>query len=161
MKNWKIAVIALVAALATGCAVPSFNGSAIAPEIHQSKPEVVLIKDAETRDGFRQTVENWLTKNNYQYTVEPEGTKHGLDKLTIEYVGEWKWDLALFLSSAKVEAFHKGQRVGEVTYKAPNNFNTNKFSKAEERIESMLEVLFGKLTDLEATSALSKKRNPS
>lgn len=154
MNIWKVTIITAIAIVITGCAGPRYNGSAIAPELHQHKPQVVVIEDAETREGFRKTIENWLQKNNYQYSISPDGSKHNQDILTIEYVGHWNWDLALYLSRAKIEAFHQGQRVGEVTYKAPNTLNTNKFSNAEERIEYMLEVLFGKISDIEANRSI-------
>ncbi|MBY4676125.1 Sbal_3080 family lipoprotein [Marinobacterium arenosum] len=152
--NWKVLIVCVLAMLTSACAAPRYSGSAISQDIHENGTEIVLIKDNETRDGFRQTVENWFKKNNYKYVVKAEGSKHEFDKLTIEYVGKWNWDLALYLSDAKMEAFHQGQRVGEVSYKAPNSLNTNKFSNAEERIEYMLEVLFGKLSDIEATKAI-------
>lgn len=154
MNQLKITLVGLITILTTACSAPHFKGEPIGSKIQSKGAEIVLIKDTETRDGFREAIEQWLTKNNYKYTVTPDGTKHDLEKLTIEYVGYWKWDLALYLSEARVEAFHQGQRVGQVSYKAPNSLNTNKFSHAEKRIEKMLEVLFGKVTDYEATNSL-------
>ncbi len=103
---------------------------------------------------IKSTLNDEEPKNGYTYSVKASGSKHDLKKLTLEYVGHWRWDLALFLSNAKVEAFHEGQRVGEATYNAPNGLNTKKFSNASERIQYLMDVLFGKLTALEATSAI-------
>ena len=156
MKKLGILALSFIVLFATGCAAPKYDGTAISDEITNKKPQVEIIHNDKTREGFKETVETWLKKNGYAYTIKQSGSKHDLDKLTIEYVGIWRWDLALFLNSAKIEAFHEGQRVAEATYKAPNNMNMNKFSNADERIKYLMDVLFGKLTPQEATSTIKK-----
>ena len=154
MKKLGILSLSIIILFATGCASPKYEGNAISADISKKKPEIEIIQDDKTREGFKVAVEDWLKKNNYSYSVKQSGSQHDLEKLTLEYVGIWRWDLALFLNSAKIEAFHEGQRVSEVTYKAPNNLNTSKFSNAKERIEYLMDVLFGKLTAQEATSEI-------
>lgn len=80
------------------------------------------------------------------------------DKITIEYVGNWSWDLALYLREARIEAFHDGQRVGEVVYKAPNSLNTNKFANAEEVIKYMMDIMLGDLNASEATKIINSSK---
>lgn len=158
MKNIRFLLVAIIVSLVSACAAPRYTGTQISNDVIDKKPEVVIVKDEATKQGFLDTIEKWLAKNNYSYKVEKEGSRHELEKLTIEYVGHWKWDLALYLSEAKIEAFHQGQRVGEVDYRAPNSLNTNKFSNAEERIEYMLEVLFGRLSSANATQAIKSSK---
>jgi len=100
-------------------------------------------------------------KNNYEYVVVPDGSKHDLDKVTLEYEGNWQWDLALFLSAANINAYYKGQRIGEVVYEAPNNLNTNKFGNAAERIGYMMDILFGLKTLEEGNQLLNPAKNIS
>ena len=95
-------------------------------------------------------MEDWLKSHNYEYVVAPDGSKHDSDKLSLEYVGLWSWDMAIFLADARITAYHKGQRVGEVEYQASNNFNLSKFGDGAERIRNMMDVLFGKRTINEA-----------
>ena len=91
-------------------------------------------------------MESWLRSHDYTYTISPDSSKHDLDKLTLEYVGYWTWDMALYLENAEIEAYHNGQRVGEVKYRVPNTLNGNKFGNGAERIGYMMDVLFGELT---------------
>lgn len=157
MRTQKIIISIFILVLMSACAAPRYNGKAISFEKIGSVPEVIIIDDNATKRGFLETIKDWLRKNNYKYTVKSDGSKHEFEKITIEYIGHWKWDLAIYLSSAKIEAFHKGQRVGEVNYNAPNSLNTNKFGKGSERIEYMLEVLFGKISAHEATQSIGSE----
>jgi hypothetical protein len=153
MKRYTFCLFLVI--LITGCAGPRYSGSAIDATIATNKIEVVVIKDDKTKAGFLATIEDWLRKNNYSYVVSPDNSKHNLDKLTIEYIGYWKWDLALYLSDAKIDAFYGGQRMATVDYKAPNTLNGNKFGVGAERIAHMLDVLFGKITAKQATKIIN------
>jgi len=158
MKVAKLVLGFSIICLTSACAGPRFSGSTISNNALSDNPEVVIIEDSATRDGFLIAIQEWLTKNNYTYSVDKDGSNHDLEKLTIEYVGFWKWDLAIYLSEAKIEAFYKGQRVGEVDYRAPNSLNTNKYSNAEERISHMLEILFGRISSADATKSINSSQ---
>ena len=138
-----------------GCAGPHYSGRAIDPQPEPSTYEVVVVTDSETKPGFLDAITNWLNDNNYTYSVVPDHSQHDFDKLTLEYVGRWAWDLAIYLSEARVEGFHGGQRVGSVEYRAPNTLSGAKFGNAAERVNYMLEVLFGRLTSEEATQIVN------
>lgn len=140
--------------LLSGCVSPKFTGSAIPENILTAKPQVLVINDAETRDGFQHAVEGWLDSEEIRYVVKPEGVEHDPQQLTIEYVGYWSWDLALFLSRAEIEAFYQGQRVSKITYNAPSTLHTAKFGDADERIKLMLDVMFANKSLQEATDKL-------
>ncbi|MCF6325611.1 MAG: Sbal_3080 family lipoprotein [Gammaproteobacteria bacterium] len=157
MRTIKLTILVFMLVLMSACAAPRYAGKAISFEDIGSVPEIVIIEDEATKKGFLDTIKEWLIKNNYKYIVKSNDSSHELDKVTIEYVGYWKWDLAIYLSAAKIEAFHNGQRVGEVNYNAPNSLNMNKFGNGAERIEYMLEILFGKISELEATQAIKSK----
>lgn len=138
----------------SGCAAPKFSGDSIPENILKENPDVLSINDDETRDGFQEAVEKWLSGNEHPYVVKKENSPHDPEKLTIEYVGYWKWDLALYLSRAEIEAFYKGQRVSKVSFNAPNTLNGKKWGDAEERIGYMLDIMFNKINASEATKNL-------
>ncbi|MEZ8602620.1 Sbal_3080 family lipoprotein [Vibrio splendidus] len=147
----KYLLLSLSVLILAGCGAPRYTGSAI-PE-PTTEVDVVIVKDAETREGFLNTMEAWLQDNDYTYTVVPDKSKHDLDKLTLEYEGHWSWDLALFLKQAEINAYQNGQRVGEVEFKVPYTANPNKFGDASKRIGFMMDTVFGKKTAEEATKA--------
>lgn len=139
----KIFWCGLFVAVLAGSTGPKYSGSVIEDA---GSAEIVIINDRETRSGFQKAMEEWLNSHNYKYVVVPDGSEHDLDKLSLEYVGLWSWDMAIFLADARITAYHKGQKVGEAKYKASNNFNFNKFGNGAERIKHMMDVLFGKIT---------------
>ncbi len=158
----KIFWFGLLVAFLAGCAGPKYTGSGIG---NLGGVEIVIINDKETRSGFQKAMEDWLNSHHYKYVVVPDGSKPDLDKLSLEYVGlwsfDWIWVPVIFLADARITAYHKGQRVGEVEYKASNNFNPSKLGGGEERIRNMMDVLFGKRTIDEAnkTSNITEDEN--
>jgi hypothetical protein len=148
----KIFWCGLLVAILAGCSGPKYIGSAIEDV---SSAEIVIINDVETRSGFQDAMQDWLFSHNYKFVIKPDGSKHDLDKISLEYVGLWSWDMAIFLADARITAYHKGQQVGEVKYKASNNFNFSKFGDGAERIKHMMDVLFGKIT----TDEVNKTKN--
>lgn len=146
-KSYSAIILSL---LLSACAGPHYAGIAIPAETQQL--DIVVIKDDKTREGFFTTVTTWLSSHNYKYEVAADGSKHDLKKVTLEYIGYWKWDLALYLSTAKITAYNEGQRVGMVEYNAPNTLSSHKFGNGEERIGYMMDVLFNKKSDDEATA---------
>ncbi|GLS83025.1 Sbal_3080 family lipoprotein [Paraferrimonas haliotis] len=153
LKQLSILAVALSCLVLSACSSPHYRGHALAAET--SNQMITIIKSPDTRAGFLTAMTDWLTDNGYRYEVVDAGSKFKPDNISLEYVGRWRWDLALFLNDARIEAFTDGQRAAYVEYKAPNNFNGNKFSDAETRIDYMMDVLFGKLSSQEATKVIN------
>lgn len=134
-----------------GCAGPQFSGVPLNPFVTSQDIDVVIVKDDQTRAGFLLAIERWLQNNDYRYMIAADGSEHDPSKLTLDYIGYWKWDMAIFLSEASIGAFYDGNKIAKVDYKAPNTINAGKFAVASERIHHMLDVLFGKISAEEAT----------
>ena len=157
MRVIKIVIFFLVVAFLSACAGAKYKGEAINVDPENPDFSVVVVRNDATKEGFLNSIKKWLRKNNYKYTVKPEGESHDTSKLTIEYVGLWSWDLILYLSKAKLDAYYENQKIGEVSYEA-SYMSFNKFSEASDRIDYMLEILFGKITAEEATKAIEKSK---
>jgi hypothetical protein len=140
----KILIILASITILSACGSPRYNSSPI--ECNHINT-VAIVKNEKTREGFLQTIETWLKSNNYDYIVTPSNSKHDPDMLTLEYVGYWAWDLALYLKEAEISAYQNGQRVGNVNYRVPYTANPKKFGKGSERINTMMDVLFGKISN--------------
>jgi hypothetical protein len=139
--------------LLMGCAAPKYSGTSIESK-HQE--EIVIIHDEKTREIFQESMEDWLIEHKYKYVVVPEDSKHDLQKLTLEYVGYWGWDLSMYLKQAYIKAFHEGQRVAKVEFKAPDSLNPNKWGDESKRIGYMMDVLFGEISPTEANQNINK-----
>tara|TARA_R110002050_G_scaffold46900_5_gene109990 strand:+ start:254 stop:715 length:462 start_codon:yes stop_codon:yes gene_type:complete len=150
----KIGLIALLAltVLATGCSGQKINSEIQDAVVYDPGYEIQIIQDKETRTGFLDAVTAWMDQNGYQYTVDQEGAKHDNDKLTVEYVGYWNWDMATYLNYSKIEGFNQGQRVRQIEFSSGNL--PSKFGNSEKRIQLMLDVMFGRKTVEEANAQL-------
>lgn len=147
--------VVVMAMVLSACAGPKFSGRAIEPRPDPDQYDVVVVEDRDTKDGFRIAIEEWLETGNYHHSVAPDRSRHDPERLTVEYYGEWKWDLAIYLSRANISAFHDGQRVGSVDFHAPNSLNGNKFGDGAERVKYMMDVLFGRISASEATAEVN------
>lgn len=148
-------VVLAIAVVLVDCAGPRFSGRAIEPRPDPAQYDVVVVEDQDTKDGFRTAIEEWLEARSYHHSIAPDRSRHDPERLTLEYHGEWQWDLAIFLSRANIQAFHDGQRVGSVDFRAPNNLNGNKFGDGAERVQYMMDVLFGRMSASEATAQIN------
>jgi hypothetical protein len=152
----------LLLVLMTGCAAPNFSGSAISSLNAQNdqgaqingidnSTEVVIIRDNETRDGFLDAMNNWLTINNYKHTTIADNSEHIKDKINLVYVGKWSWDLAIYLSDAHIKAFYNSEQVGHVDLDIPIFISSfTKFGRGEKRIFKMMDMLFAVETPYDA-----------
>jgi len=138
----------------SGCAGPKITGSSMSSDLASKNYEILLIDDTATRESFSESMESWFKDNNKNYSVKPEHSKHDPEKISVEFVGYWGWDLSPYMKKAEIEAFYDGQRVSRVNFKAPDSLNPKKWGDPEYRIGLMLDVLFGEKTATEATKDL-------
>jgi hypothetical protein len=117
--------------------------------------EITVVKDDATREVFLDSIESWCLDNSYNCTVVPDRSKHVPEELTLNYVSRWSWDFTTFIADAEIKAYKNKQLVGEVTFLAPNSGNLNKFGNDKKRIKTMVELLFGDITEVEANKKLT------
>ncbi|MCG9580162.1 Sbal_3080 family lipoprotein [Vibrio tubiashii] len=136
-----------------GCSSPKFDGKPL-EETNQSK-QLTIVEDDATRDIFLASMLNWCDINGYTCKVVVDGTTPKEDELTLDYVSRWSWDFKTFIADARITAYQEGQRVGYVTFKAPNQLTFDKYGSDEERIKAMMDVLFKITSAKEATRKAS------
>jgi hypothetical protein len=146
-------IIIIVTTLISGCAGPRFTVNPISSE-NQLK-EITVVKDDATREVFLNSIESWCLDNSYNCRVVPDRSKHVPEELTLNYVSRWSWDFTTFIADAEIKAYKNTQLVGEVTFLAPNSGNLNKFGNDKKRIKTMVELLFGSITEPEANKKLT------
>ena len=92
---------------------------------------------------------------SFECKVVPDRSKHNPKELTLNYVSRWSWDFTTFIADAELKAYKNKQLVGEVTFKAPNSLNTDKFGDDKKRIKTMVELLFGSISEADANKKLA------
>ncbi|NYZ69124.1 hypothetical protein H0A36_24190 [Endozoicomonas sp. SM1973] len=107
--------------------------------------EVCILKDEETRQGFLDVMVNWLEEKNYKPRVVHSRRQAYKCDWYLSYYGKWSWDLAIYLSDAKIYAHNNSRRVGVSEYYVTAgawNANLAKHGSSEPRIRKMMNNLF-------------------
>ena len=129
----------------SGCVFISHNHSG-AEGINNAE-QIVIIKSLSTREGFLNAIKEWMTRNNYKYSVIESGESNLSDyEGALDYKGTWRWDFTIFLDDAEIRAFKNGQEIGNAKYNVgiKGGYNLSKWRSAEKTIFRMLDNLFGK-----------------
>ena len=135
-----------------GCAGPKFLAKPINEDNKLKK--VTVVKDDATREIFLGTIEIWCLDTNHECNFVADRSKHVPEELTLNYISRWTWDLKTYISDAKIKAYRNNKLVGEVSFKAPNTLDTNKYGNDDQRIETMMQLLFGLMTVSDANKML-------
>jgi len=151
MKKYLIPIVTVV--LLASCASPKFAAKPISTE--NKLKDITVVKDDATREVFLDTIESWCLDESYECKFVPDRTKHVAEELTLNYVSRWSWDFTTFIADAEIKAYKNKQLVGEVTFKAPNSLDMDKFGDDKKRIKTMVELLFGSIEESEANIKLS------
>ena len=151
MKKFLLSIAAVT--LIASCASPKFTAKAISTT-NQMK-DVTVVKDDATREVFLDSIESWCLDKSYDCKIVPDRSKHNPEELTLNYVSRWSWDFTTFIADAELKAYKNKQLVGEVTFKAPNSMNTDKFGDDKKRIKTMAELLFGLISEADANKKLA------
>ena len=151
MKHTHIFVFFVL--LLSGCAGPQFSVQPI--NENNRTTEITVVEDNATREVFLNSIESWCFDHSYNCNVVPDGSKHIPEELTLNYVSRWSWDFRTFIGDATIKAYKNRDLVGKVEFKAPNSeFNFDKFGDDVKRIETMMQLLFGLITETEANKKL-------
>ena len=129
-----IAVIALA-----GCTITqTVNPISIA-----AGSEVCIVENSEVRAGFLDTVQQVLTENGYRYRMLAHGASPSYCPVALTYTAQWSWDLSLYMSYARLQAFQDGYPAGNALYDSTKGGgNMKKFIDAEPKITELVEQLF-------------------
>ncbi|MCK5491643.1 MAG: hypothetical protein KAJ14_00860 [Candidatus Omnitrophica bacterium] len=147
MENKTIRLIILMFCVIhlSGCVFITHKAT-IAEGINSAE-QIVIVKNAKTKEGYLTAIKDWMVKNNHKYIViDPVDCKLSDQEWALEYAVTWQWDFTIFLNDAEIKAFKNGQEVGNARYNVgiKGGLNLSKWRSAEKTIFRMLDNLFGK-----------------
>lgn len=116
----------------------------IRPVAAHTERKICIIEDHKVREGFLETYKAAMLAKGYEVEVLPQqsGALRSCP-LTSMYYGLWSWDMAIYLSYARIEIFRNGNRIGVAEYDARSGrANFGKFVKGEAKIRELVDKLF-------------------
>jgi hypothetical protein len=123
-----------------------FSACTIMQEVNPVKlaagSEVCIIENPEVRAGFVEEVRKSLLANGYRYRMMPPTAGPADCPITVTYTARWSWDLAMYMSYARLQVFENGTAAGNAVYDAMGGGgNLNKFIDAEPKIRELVTQL--------------------
>ncbi len=106
-------------------------------------PEICMIPAEGLRAGFNTTYTAQLRSKGFQTRELRPGSPPASCALSTTYIGQWSWDLALYMSYADIQVFENGRQVGKALYDSTSGgARMGKFIDAQSKIIEMTNQLF-------------------
>lgn len=135
-KSWVVAAVALAS---SGCAIRQ----TVKPVERFDDKQVCIIENTAVRAGFIEAYQRTLTAKGYAVRRLPASASLVECAITSTYVGNWRWDLALYLAYAEIKVYANGKPIGEAKYDSQSGgANMNKFIDADKKISELVNQLF-------------------
>lgn len=126
--------------LATGCAAPIQSVKPVT-EV-QRGTELCIIENPDVRAGFISAYQAALRDKGVNIKMLPPHAKKSDCNLTSTYTANWRWDLAMYMSYAKISVYRDDWLHGEALYDASATASLDKFIDADYKIREMVNDLF-------------------
>lgn len=106
-------------------------------------PDICLIPGKGVREGFTIAYSDALTDKGFSVRTLHMGANPSQCPLSTTYTGNWRWDVALYMSYADIRVFERGRQVGKAVYDARSGSGRpDKFISAENKIIELTDKLF-------------------
>lgn len=106
-------------------------------------PDICLIAAPGVRAGFTAVYSDALRDKGFNVRTLHAGASPSQCPLASTYLGQWTWDVALYLSYADIRVFERGQQVGKAVYDSRSGGGRpDKFISAESKIIELTDQLF-------------------
>jgi hypothetical protein len=133
--------LAIGVLLLAGCTITQ----TVNPTSLAAGSEICIIENPAVREGFLPEVQRALIDNGYRYKMLPESAMPQDCPAALTYVARWSWDLTIYMSYARLQAFTDGRPSGDALYDATKGGgNMSKFIDAEPKIRELVDQLFPK-----------------
>lgn len=153
MKKLASALAITSTLLLSGCMTVVQNSQ---PASLETNKTVTVIDDTRTRDGVRDSITAWLTKQGYQFEVV-ETPNYVLEyDQAIVYQANWAWDITTYMRYADISLYNKNNRIGNVRVDTVGCGGFGKFGNAAERISLSMDLLFNKIDSKQAEKLICK-----
>lgn len=123
-----------------------------------SVPEkVVILKDPPTKVAVLPVMIEWFSENNASATVVDSMNETKPEDYVLSYRAWWGWDLSTYMRRAEMKVESNKQTLGKLKFDALQYGGFGKFGDTEGRLKILLDVLFGKITRVEADKRLGEQ----
>jgi hypothetical protein len=113
------------------------------PTPERSGAKICVVEDKTVREGFLPAMRAALEARGMKVTVVASIAEAHTCPLYVTYIGNWRWDLAMYLAYAKITVFKGTTELGSATYDALlGGGRPDKFIDADNKIRELVNQLF-------------------
>ena len=137
MTNRKTVSVVLLSLLLTSCITNNVN------KVDRQKIGEICIRENSDvlMDGFLPNLIEEIERKGIRTRVY-QGAAPADCPYTMTYTANWSWDVAMYLSYARIDLYREGARIGEVTFDARlAGLDLSKFGSAESKIDPLIAEL--------------------
>ena len=137
--------LTLVAVALTSCAAISTNNEIVHTQALPQFTDICIQKNVNlsNTDEYLSVISKRFEAHNIK-TQTYETQKPADCKYTVSYDLERAWDLAPFVSNARLRLFDNGLQIHTVQYQVDNTFDTAKWGKTQTKLEALVDKLITK-----------------
>lgn len=106
--------------------------------------EICIVNNPAVRHGFLEAMQKTLADRGYKPMVFNKDDKD-LDacKYNIIYTANWRWDLAMYMSYAKIDVIHNNRVIAAALYDANHGGgNPKKWIKGDNKVNELVSQMF-------------------
>lgn len=125
-----------------------FSGCSIKREI---KPvdkvvdeKICIIENDAVKKGFLVAYKEGLEELGYKVKVLPSNSDKNMCKVSSVYTARWSWDLAIYMSYAKIDVYENSTLLGSALYDSTYGGGRifEKFGNAANMVKSLVKELY-------------------
>lgn len=141
--SMRLATSLLIVSVFLVSACSSVTIQKVKPVSSKAREEICVISNPKVvHKEFLKTYLQALKSKGFTVQTLPENATVTDCPVTAKYIAYWGWDLALYLSYAKLEIFENGRKAGEAVYRLDKPGLTNKFINTNAKIHELVSKLF-------------------
>lgn len=138
--KFKVLVLIFSLILLSGCSIKREINSVPS---NKKIDEVCIIENRAVKPGFLNAYSEALYELGYRVKILPQRSSVDQCLVSSTYIARWSWDLAIYMSYAKIDVFENSKLIGSALYDSTNGGgNFNKFVNGAEMTKSLVKELY-------------------
>jgi hypothetical protein len=140
MNNIFLLLVGIV--IFSGCTIKR----EVSPISKKIDNKVCIIRDNAVRPGFLVAYRESLEELGYIVKILPENSNNNMCKISSTYTAKWSWDLAIYMSYAKINVYKNSKLIGSALYDSRSGGGRifDKFGNGNTMIKSLVKDLYPK-----------------
>lgn len=114
----------------------------VTPFTHNTEEVCIIVNPNVAMEGFLITYVEELKNKGYSVKTLMPDAKLDECEVTSTYAANWKWDLALYMSNARLDVYLNGIKEAEARYSIVKEGASGKFIHADEKIKELVNILY-------------------